>query len=160
MPTPGGSYGWGAYADTLDLKFDATSRFMKRLPDEGNRGCLSIDDFGWQLVLLPDLLNAGLFRSKESRLFHNHNGKKFDIPFDELGDFFHESFLDKLLDAGQAEASEIQTCIDPPSMPEFVSIFQRVCKAIRSNCPMRFSLPLDDSSAENVPVRPFILSLL
>jgi chromosomal replication initiation ATPase DnaA len=64
-----------------------------------------------------------------------HTGKKFDIPFDELVIFSTNLSPEKLLDPGLLRRVKYKLRIEPPSMPEFVTIFQRVCKEFRLELP-------------------------
>ena len=116
--------------EMLDLKFDQTSKFYEAPPQmKAIGGVFIIDDFGRQLVQPCDLLNRWIVPlEKKVDYFTIHTGKKFDVPFDELVIFSTNLSPDKLLDPGQLRRVKYKLRLEAPSMPEFVTIFQRVCK--------------------------------
>ncbi len=133
--------------ETLDLIYDKTSKFYEAPPQmKAAGGVFIIDDFGRQMVQPADLLNRWII-PLERRVDYLtiHTGKKFDIPFDELVIFSTNLSPDKLLDPGQLRRVKYKLRIEPPSMPEFVTIFQRVCKKYRIDLPDAvLSFLLDD----------------
>ncbi len=145
--------------DILDLKYDKTSKFYEAPPQvKATGGVFIIDDFGRQLVQPNDLLNRWIV-PLERRVDYLtiHTGKKFDIPFDELVIFSTNISPDKLLDPGQLRRVKYKLRIDPPSMPEFVTIFQRVCKKHQVDLPDSIlTFLLDDFyPRKNVPCAAF-----
>jgi hypothetical protein len=70
----------------LDLSFDRISKFYEApLQMKANGGVFLIDDLGRQLVRPFDLLNRWIVPLEKSRDYLSlQNGKKFEIPFDQI----------------------------------------------------------------------------
>ncbi len=70
----------------LDLSHDAVGKFYEApLQMKANNGVFLIDDLGRQLVRPFDLLNRWIVPLEKGRDYLSlRNGKKFEIPFDEL----------------------------------------------------------------------------
>jgi predicted ATPase with chaperone activity len=123
--------------EMLDLQYDETSKFYEAPPQvKATGGVFIIDDFGRQLVQPRDLVNRWIV-PLERRVDYLtvHTGKKFDVPFDELVIFSTNLPPAELLDAGQLRRVKYKLRIEQPSMPEFVTIFKRVCKNLRMELP-------------------------
>jgi len=123
--------------EMLDLAYDGVSRFYEAPPQmKAAGGVFVIDDFGRQLVQPRDLLNRWIIPlEKRVDYLKIHTGKKFEIPFDELVVFSTNLSPAQLMDPGQLRRVKYKLRIEPPSMPEFVTIFQRVCKRYRLELP-------------------------
>jgi DNA-binding MarR family transcriptional regulator len=119
--------------EMLDLDYDETSRFYEAPPQmKAIGGVFVIDDFGRQLVQPRDLINRWIVPlEKQIDYLTIHTGKKFDIPFDELVIFSTNISPDEIMDPGQLRRVKYKMRIEPPSVPEYVTIFKQVCK--RSN---------------------------
>jgi DNA-binding MarR family transcriptional regulator len=114
----------------LDLEYDETARFYEAPPQvKATGGVFIVDDFGRQMVQPQDLLNRWII-PLERRVDYLtiHTGKKFDVPFDELVIFSTNLPPGKLMDPGLMRRVKYKLRIDPPSVPDFVSIFRRVCR--------------------------------
>jgi predicted ATPase with chaperone activity len=116
--------------EMLDLDYDETSRFYEAPPQmKAIGGVFIIDDFGRQLVQPRDLINRWIVPlEKQIDYLTIHTGKKFDIPFDELVIFSTNISPDEIMDAGQLRRVKYKLRIEPPSVPEYVTIFKQVCK--------------------------------
>lgn len=116
--------------DMLDLDYDENSKFYEAPPQvKAMGGIFIIDDFGRQLVQPKDLLNRWIIPlERKVDYLTIHTGKKFDVPFDELVIFSTNLPPEKLLDPGLLRRVKYKLRIEPPSMPEYVTIFQRVCR--------------------------------
>ncbi len=70
----------------LDLRFNAESNFYQApLHVKANGGIFLIDDFGRQLCSPKELLNRWIVPLEERRDFLSlSNGKKFEVPFEQL----------------------------------------------------------------------------
>jgi predicted ATPase with chaperone activity len=123
--------------EMLDLDYDETSRFYEAPPQmKAIGGVFIIDDFGRQLVQPRDLINRWIV-PLERRVDYLtiHTGKKFDIPFDELVIFSTNIAPDEIMDPGQLRRVRYKMRIEPPSAPEYVTIFKQVCKKHRIYLP-------------------------
>jgi hypothetical protein len=114
----------------LDLEFDETAKFYEAPPQvKAIGGIFIIDDFGRQLVRPKDLLNRWIIPlERRVDYLKIHTGKKFDVPFDELVIFSTNLSPEKLLDPGLLRRVKYKLRIEPPSFPEYITIFQRVCR--------------------------------
>jgi predicted ATPase with chaperone activity len=114
----------------LDLEYDETARFYEAPPQvKATGGIFIIDDFGRQMVKPQDLLNRWIIPlEKRVDYLTIHTGKKFDIPFDELVIFSTNIAPEQLMDAGLMRRVKYKIRVDPPSIPDFVSIFRQVCR--------------------------------
>lgn len=123
--------------EMLDLDYDETSKFYEAPPQvKAIGGIFIIDDFGRQLVQPKDLLNRWIIPlEKRVDYLTIHTGKKFDIPFDELVIFSTNLPPEKLMDPGLLRRVKYKLRIDPPSMTDYVTIFQRVCRNYRLPLP-------------------------
>jgi predicted ATPase with chaperone activity len=123
--------------EMLDLDYDETSRFYEAPPQiKAIGGIFIIDDFGRQLVQPRDLINRWIV-PLERRVDYLtiHTGKKFDIPFDELVIFSTNIPPDQMMDGGQLRRVRYKMRIEPPTVPEYVTIFKQVCKKYKVYLP-------------------------
>ncbi len=123
--------------EMLDLEYDETAKFYEAPPQmKAIGGVFIVDDFGRQLVRPKDLLNRWIIPlEKRVDYLTIHTGKKFDVPFDELVIFSTNLPPEKLLDPGLLRRVKYKLRIEPPTIPEYVTIFQRVCKQFQLELP-------------------------
>jgi DNA-binding MarR family transcriptional regulator len=116
--------------EMLDLDFDQTAKFYEAPPQmKAIGGVFIIDDFGRQLVRPKDLLNRWIIPlERRVDYLKLHTGKKFDVPFDELVIFSTNLAPRELMDPGLMRRVKYKLHLDPPSMADYVSIFQGVCR--------------------------------
>ncbi len=123
--------------EMLDLDYDETSKFYEAPPQvKAIGGVFIIDDFGRQLVQPKDLLNRWIIPlEKRVDYLTIHTGKKFDVPFDELVIFSTNLPPENLLDPGLLRRVKYKLRVEPPTIPEYITIFQRVCRQYRLELP-------------------------
>ena len=113
----------------LDLEYDATSKFYEAPPQvKALGGVFIIDDFGRQVVQPQALLNRWIIPLERGVDYLTiHTGKKFDIPFDGLVIFSTNLSPNKLMDAALLRRVKYKLKINPPSVDDYILIFQKVC---------------------------------
>jgi len=116
----------------LDIRFDPVSRMYEApLQVKANGGILLIDDLGRQQVRPFDLLNRWIVPLEKGRDFLSlSNGKKFEVPFDEIvvfstnlspGDLADEAFLRRI---------GYKIRIDHARLEDYIEIFRRECRRL------------------------------
>ncbi len=113
----------------LDLSFDQISRFYEApLQVKANGGVFIIDDLGRQLVRPFDLLNRWIVPLEKARDYLSlQNGKKFEIPFDQIILFSTNIEPRQLADEAFLRRIGYKIKIDYLKDSEYVAICRQVC---------------------------------
>ncbi len=123
--------------DNLELKHNANSNVSEAsLQLKSNCGCLLIDDFGRQRVNPVELLNRWIV-PLENRVDYLTlaNGKKVEVPFEQLIIFSTNLEPHKLADDAFLRRIPFKIEIGAPSNEEFHRLFQLVATSQRVECP-------------------------
>jgi predicted ATPase with chaperone activity len=120
----------------LDLSFDPASNFYEApLQVKANGGVFLIDDLGRQLVRPMDLLNRWIVPLEKSRDFLTlKNGKKFEIPFDQIVLFSTNIEPRQLADEAFLRRIGYKIKIEDLREEEYVRIFRQVCDRLGADC--------------------------
>jgi hypothetical protein len=121
----------------LDLSFDPVSNFYEApLQLKANGGVFLIDDLGRQLVRPLDLLNRWIVPLEKSRDYLTlKNGKKFEIPFDQIILFSTNIEPRQLADEAFLRRIGYKIKIDDLGEGEYAAIFRQVCERLGVACP-------------------------
>jgi len=135
----------------LDLSFDAISKFYEApLQVKANGGVFLIDDLGRQLVRPFDLLNRWIVPLEKARDYLTlQNGKKFEIPFDQIILFSTNIAPRELADEAFLRRIGYKIKIDYLGEEEYIGICRQVCE--RLGLPFRpevIRFLLDDEHAK------------
>ena len=123
--------------DNLELKHNAVSNVSEAsLQLKSNCGCLMIDDFGRQRVDPVELLNRWIVP------LENHvdyltlaNGKKIEVPFEQLIIFSTNLEPNKLADDAFLRRIPFKIEIGDPTQEEFHLLWQLVANHQHIDCP-------------------------
>ena len=116
--------------DQLDLSFNHLAKFYEApVQLKANCGVLLVDDFGRQRVPAGELLNRWIV-PLESRIdfLALQTGRKFEVPFDVLIIFATNLEPRKLADEAFLRRIPYKVLAKNPSLEQFSSIFQMVCR--------------------------------
>jgi len=116
----------------LDLSFDAIAKFYEApLQLKANGGVFLIDDLGRQLVRPFDLLNRWIVPLEKA---HDYlalqNGKKFEIPFDQIILFSTNIAPRELADEAFLRRIGYKIKIDYLGEEEYIGICRQVCERV------------------------------
>ena len=109
------------------LSWSESERFYEApVQIKANGGTLVIDDFGRQRVDPQDLLNRWIL-PLERRIDYLalRNGKKIELPFEQLVVFSTNLDEDRLVDEAFLRRLGYRARIDPPSVADYTEIFTR-----------------------------------
>lgn len=114
----------------LDLSFDQVSKFYEApLQMKANGGIFLIDDLGRQLVRPFDLLNRWIVPLEKARDYLAlQNGKKFEIPFDQIILFSTNIAPRELADEAFLRRIGYKIKIDYLREEDYVAICRQVCE--------------------------------
>ncbi len=114
----------------LDLSFDQISKFYEApLQMKANSGIFLIDDLGRQLVRPFDLLNRWIVPLEKARDYLTlQNGKKFEIPFDQIILFSTNIAPRELADEAFLRRIGYKIKIDYLGEEDYVAICRQVCE--------------------------------
>jgi hypothetical protein len=120
----------------LDLSFDPVANYYEApLQLKANGGVFLIDDLGRQLVRPYDLLNRWIVPLEKSRDYLTlRNGKKFEIPFDQIILFSTNIEPRQLADEAFLRRIGYKIKIDDLREEEYVRIFLQVCERLGVEC--------------------------
>jgi len=120
----------------LDLSFDPVSNYYEApLQLKANGGVFLIDDLGRQLVRPLDLLNRWIVPLEKSRDYLTlKNGKKFEIPFDQIILFSTNIEPRQLADEAFLRRIGYKIKIDDLEEGEYAAIFRQVCERLGVAC--------------------------
>jgi hypothetical protein len=116
----------------LDLSFDQVSKFYEApLQVKANGGLFLIDDLGRQLVRPFDLLNRWIVPLEKARDYLTlQNGKKFEVPFDQIILFSTNIEPRELADEAFLRRIGYKIKIDYLREEEYVAICRQVCERL------------------------------
>ena len=116
----------------LDLSFDAIAKFYEApLQLKANGGVFLIDDLGRQLVRPFDLLNRWIVPLEKAHDYLTlQNGKKFEIPFDQIILFSTNIAPRELADEAFLRRIGYKIKIDYLGEEEYVGICRQVCERV------------------------------
>ncbi len=116
----------------LDLSFDQVSKFYEApLQVKANGGIFLIDDLGRQLVRPFDLLNRWIVPLEKARDYLTlQNGKKFEVPFDQIILFSTNIEPRELADEAFLRRIGYKIKIDYLREEEFVAICQQTSERL------------------------------
>src|SRR5262249_19035940 len=126
--------------ENADLVWSDSARFYEApFQVKSNGGTLVIDDFGRQRVAPRDLLNRWIMPLERRVDFLTlHNGKKIEVPFEQLVVFSTNLNERDLVDDAFLRRMGYRASIDPPSTSAYIEIFKRAagerCIAINQDC--------------------------
>jgi hypothetical protein len=115
---------------SLDLVYDEQSKYYEApLQMKANGGLFLIDDFGRQQIEPHILLNRWIVPLEKRLDFLTlHTGKKIEVPFDQLIIFSTNLEPKDLVDEAFLRRIRYKIQVPNPTLAEFRSIMQRVCK--------------------------------
>jgi predicted ATPase with chaperone activity len=123
--------------DNLELKHNAISNVSEAsLQLKSNCGCLLIDDFGRQRVNPDELLNRWIVPLENQVDYLTlANGKKIEVPFEQLIIFSTNLEPDKLADEAFLRRIPFKIEIGAPTIEEFHMLWQLVANKQHIECP-------------------------
>jgi predicted ATPase with chaperone activity len=122
----------------LDLRYNAESNFYQApLHVKANGGIFLIDDFGRQLCSPKELLNRWIVPLEDRHDFLAlANGKKFEVPFEQLTIFSTNLDPKDLVDDAFLRRIRHKVEVPPPTREVYDRIFSSVVKRLGMNpCP-------------------------
>ena len=130
--------------ENADLAWSDSARFYEApFQVKSNGGTLVIDDFGRQRLAPQELLNRWILPLERRTDFLTlHNGKKIEIPFEQLVVFSTNLEEKDLVDEAFLRRMGYRARIEPPSAPAYIEIFQRAA--------IEQGIALDQSSLQYV----------
>jgi hypothetical protein len=116
--------------DNTDLTWSESARFYEApFQVKSNGGTLVIDDFGRQRVAPQDLLNRWILPLERRVDFLTlHNGKKIEVPFEQLVVFSTNLDEKDLVDEAFLRRMGYRARVEPPTPSAFAEIFKRVAR--------------------------------
>ncbi|MFZ0063750.1 MAG: hypothetical protein WAL47_17090 [Pyrinomonadaceae bacterium] len=116
--------------DNTDLTWSESAKFYEApFQVKSNGGTLVIDDFGRQRVAPQDLLNRWILPLERRVDFLTlHNGKKIEVPFEQLVVFSTNLNEKDLVDEAFLRRMGYRARVEPPTPAAFAEIFKRVAK--------------------------------
>lgn len=121
--------------DMLDLKYNAEANFYQApIHFKANGGVFLIDDFGRQLCSPKELLNRWILPLEDRHDFLTvANGKKFQVPFEQLIIFSTNLDPKDLVDDAFLRRIRHKVGINAPTRDVYERIFQANCKRLGMN---------------------------
>lgn len=113
--------------DNTALSWSESGRFYEApIQIKANGGTLVIDDFGRQRIPAQELLNRWIL-PLERRVDYLalRNGKKLELPFEQLVVFSTNLAEDRMVDEAFMRRLGYRARIDPPSTADYIEIFKR-----------------------------------
>jgi hypothetical protein len=119
----------------LDLRYNAEANFYQApIHFKANGGVFLIDDFGRQLVSPKELLNRWILPLEDRHDFLTvANGKKFQVPFEQLIIFSTNLDPKDLVDDAFLRRIRHKVGINAPARDVYERIFFNVCKKLGMN---------------------------
>ena len=116
--------------DHLEIQYNpATGISEAPVQMKSNTGLLLIDDFGRQRMSVDELLNRWIVPLEKRYDFLNtSNGKKIQVPFDQLVVFSTNLEPKDLVDDAFLRRIPYKIEVPNPSIENFVKLFQIMCK--------------------------------
>lgn len=111
-----------------DLAWSETTRsYEAPFQLKSNGGTLVVDDFGRQQVAAQSLLNRwNLPLERRIDFLTLHNGKKIEVPFEQLVVFSTNLDENEIVDDAFLRRMGYRARIDPPTPDAYVEIFERI----------------------------------
>jgi predicted ATPase with chaperone activity len=122
----------------LDLRYNADANFYQApLHVKANGGIFLIDDFGRQLCSPKELLNRWILPLEDRHDFLTvANGKKFEVPFEQLTIFSTNLDPKDLVDDAFLRRIRHKVGIQAPTRETYTKIFNSMAKKLSMNpCP-------------------------
>ncbi len=121
--------------EMLDLKYNAEANFYQApIHFKANGGVFLIDDFGRQLCSPKELLNRWILPLEDRHDFLTvANGKKFQVPFEQLIIFSTNLDPKDLVDDAFLRRIRHKVQIHAPTRDVYEKIFGSVCKRLGMN---------------------------
>jgi predicted ATPase with chaperone activity len=121
--------------EMLDLRFNQEANFYQApIHFKANGGVFLIDDFGRQLVSPKELLNRWILPLEDRHDFLTvSNGKKFQVPFEQLIIFSTNLDPKALVDDAFLRRIRHKVAIQAPERDVYEKIFAGVCKKLDMN---------------------------
>jgi len=121
--------------EMLDLRFNQDANFYQApIHFKANGGVFLIDDFGRQLVSPKELLNRWILPLEDRHDFLTvSNGKKFQVPFEQLIIFSTNLDPKALVDDAFLRRIRHKVAILAPERDVYEKIFAGVCKKLDMN---------------------------
>ncbi len=122
----------------LDLRYNAESNFYQApIHVKANGGIFLIDDFGRQLCSPKELLNRWIVPLEDRHDFLSlANGKKFEVPFEQLTMFSTNLDPKDLVDDAFLRRIRHKVEVEAPARDVYERIFNAVAKKLGMNpCP-------------------------
>jgi len=121
--------------EMLDLRFNSDANFYQApIHFKANGGVFLIDDFGRQLVSPKELLNRWILPLEDRHDFLTvSNGKKFQVPFEQLIIFSTNLDPKALVDDAFLRRIRHKVEIKAPERDVYEKIFAGVCKKLDMN---------------------------
>ncbi len=118
--------------DMLDLRYNAAANFYQApLHVKANGGVFLIDDFGRQLVSPKELLNRWILPLEDRHDFLTiSNGKKFQVPFEQLIIFSTNLDPKDLVDDAFLRRIRHKVQVHAPTRDVYEKIFAAMCKRV------------------------------
>jgi len=116
--------------ENADLSWSDSARFYEApFQVKSNGGTLVIDDFGRQRVAPQELLNRWILPLERRVDFLTlHNGKKIEVPFEQLVVFSTNLEERDLVDEAFLRRMGYRARIEPPSEEAYTEIFKRLAE--------------------------------
>jgi hypothetical protein len=113
--------------ENADLAWSSAAKFYEApFQVKSNGGTLVIDDFGRQRMPPQDLLNRWILPLERRVDFLTlHNGKKIEVPFEQLVIFSTNLNENDLVDEAFLRRMGYRARVEPPTAAAFVEIFRR-----------------------------------
>jgi hypothetical protein len=124
--------------EMLDLRYNKEANFYQApIHFKANGGVFLIDDFGRQLCTPKELLNRWILPLEDRHDFLTvANGKKFQVPFEQLIIFSTNLDPKQLVDDAFLRRIRHKVGVLAPERPVYEKIFNSVCKRLGMNpCP-------------------------
>ncbi len=122
----------------LDLRYNAESNFYQApLHVKANGGVFLVDDFGRQLCSPKELLNRWILPLEDRHDFLTlANGKKFEVPFEQLTMFSTNLDPKQLVDDAFLRRMRHKVEVPAPARDQYEKIFAAVTRKLGMNsCP-------------------------
>lgn len=113
--------------ENADLAWSSAAKFYEApFQVKSNGGTLVIDDFGRQRMPPQDLLNRWILPLERRVDFLTlHNGKKIEVPFEQLVVFSTNLNENDLVDEAFLRRMGYRARVEPPTPSAFIEIFKR-----------------------------------
>ena len=116
--------------DHLEIQYNATTGISESpVQMKSNCGTLVIDDFGRQRMSVDELLNRWIVPlEKRYDYLNTSNGKKVQVPFDQLVIFSTNLEPKDLVDDAFLRRIPYKIEVPNPSLQNFVKLFEIMCR--------------------------------